>query len=122
MVTMKKSYRYFLLVILVFIVACSNNEFENTTKNFIRDNKYNVIYNDLKNLVNEISMFPTKNSEEKFIYYVEGIRDNCDKFTNDEINSFINLLGINYQFNFNKLDYGINDFNKDVLVIKNCKK
>lgn len=123
MVTMKKNYRYFLLILLVgFTLACSNNEVHNTTKNFIRDNEYNVIYNDLKSLINEISMFPTRNSEEKFIYYVEGIRDNCHKFTNDEINSFSNLLSINYQFNFNKLDYDINNFNKDVLVIKNCTK
>jgi len=123
MVTMKKSYKGFLLIVfLVFTVACSNDEQENTTKNFIRDNDYNVIYSDLKGLINEISMFPTRNSEEKFIYYVEGIKDNCHKFTNDEINSFSNLLSFNYQFNFNKIDYDINDFNKDVLVIKNCKK
>ena len=121
MVTMKKNYRYFLLIILVsFTVACSNNELHNTTKNFIRDNEYNVIYSDLKSLINEISMFPTKNSEEKFIYYVEGIKDNCRKFSNVEITNFSNLLSINYQFNFNKLDYDINDFNEDVLVIKNC--
>lgn len=123
MVTMKKNYRYFLLIILVgFTLACSNNELENTSKNFIRDNDYNVIYHDLKSLVNEISMFPTRNSEEKFIYYVEGIKDNCHKFTNDEINSFSNLLSIDYQFSFNKLDYDINAFNKDVTSIKNCIK
>ena len=47
-------------------------------KNFIRDNDYNVIYHDLNSLINEISMFPTRNSEEKFIYYVEGIsHTNC---------------------------------------------
>ena len=123
MVTMKKNYKYFLLIILVsFTVACSNNELHNTTKNFIRNNEYNVIYSDLKSLINEISMFPTKNSEEKFIYYVEGIKDNCRKFSNVEITNFSNLLSINYQFNFNKLDYDINDFNEDVLVIKNCTK
>lgn len=123
MVTMKKNYRYFLLIILIgFTLACSNNELENNTKNFIRDNDYNVIYHDLKSLINEISMFPTRNSEEKFIYYVEGIKDNCHKFTNDEINSFSNLLSIDYQFSFNKLDYDINDFNKDVTSIKNCIK
>ena len=123
MVTMKKNYRYFLLIILIgFTLACSNNELENTSKNFIRDNDYNVIYHDLKSLVNEISMFPTRNSEEKFVYYVEGIKDNCHKFNNEEINSFTNLLSINYQFSFNKLDYDINDFNKDISVIKNCTK
>lgn len=123
MVTMKKNYRYFLLIILIgFTLACSNNELENTSKNFIRDNDYNVIYHDLNSLINEISMFPTRNSEEKFIYYVEGIKDNCHKFTNDELNSFSNLLSINYQFSFNKLDYDINDFNKDVFAIKNCTK
>ena len=120
---MKKNYRWFLLIILIgFTLACSNNELENTSKNFIRDNDYNVIYHDLKSLVNEISMFPTRNSEEKFIYYVQGIKDNCHKFTNDEINSFSNLLSINYSFGFNKLDYDINAFNKDVSVIKNCTK
>ena len=123
MVTMKKNYRWFLLIIFIgFTLACSNNELPNTTKNFIRDNEYNVIYSDLRSLVNEISMFPTKNSEEKFIYYVEGIKDNCDKFTSDEITNISNLLSINYQFKFNKLDYDINDFNKDLSVIKNCKK
>ena len=123
MVTMKKNYKCFLLILLVgFSLACANNELKNTSKNFIRDNEYNVISSDLKSLINEISMFPTRNNEEKFIYYVEGIKDNCHKFTNDEITSFSNLLSINYQFRFNKLDYDINDFNKDVAFIKKCVK
>ena len=123
MVTMKKNYRWFFLILfIVFTVACSNNELENTTKNFIRDNKYNVIYNDLNGLVNEISMFPTRNSEEKFIYYVEGIKDNCAKFSNQELTNFVHLLKFDYQFSFNRLGYNIVNFDEDVNNIKNCIK
>ena len=123
MVTMKKNYKWILFIPFFSILfACSNDNLENNTKNFIRDNEYNIIYSDLNSLINEISMFPTRNSEEKFIYYVEGIKENCHKFTKDEIIGFTNILEISYQFNFNKLNYNTNDFNEDVTIIKNCIK
>lgn len=121
MAKMKKNYKRWLFVLLImicFTVGCSSNNLEQEAKNFIVDNNYNVIYSDLNNVINEIQMFPTKDKEEKFIYYVEAIKENYSKFTNDELNNISNLLSFEYSFNFNELGYTVNDFDNDQNIIK----
>ena len=121
---MKKNYKKWLLFLIVvcFVVGCSKNNLEQETKNFVVDNTYDVIYRDLNNVINEIQMFPTKDSEEKFIYYVEAIKENYSKFSNDELSNISTILNFEYSFNFNELNYTISDYNNDQNIIKSYVK
>lgn len=101
-----------------FIVGCTNSNLEKETKDFVINNNYDIIYRDLSNIINEVRMFPTKDKEEKFIYYIEAIKENYTKFTNEELNNISSLLNFEYNFNFNGLDYTISDYKVDQDIIK----
>ena len=123
---MKKSYkmRWILLVLMIvpLFIGCQKNSLENDTKEFVKNNSYSAIYSDLNSIINEIKMFPTKEKEEKFIYYVKSIKDYHEKFTNDELINFNNLLDFSYNFSFNKMGYTISDFNNDKYTINSYIK
>lgn len=92
---MMMNYKKYLIIIISIIflcIGCSNNNLEKKTKDFVVNNSYDIVYRDLNSLINEIQMFPTKDSEEEFIYYIEAIKENYTKFNNNELNSFVNLL------------------------------
>ena len=116
---MKKNYKkwLFILILVVFFIGCQSTKLKDTVNEKVNNNTYSVIYNDLNNLINEINMFPTRENEEEFIYYVIAIKENYNKFTSDELNSISNLLNFDYKFGFNKLDYDINDFSNDKQII-----
>ena len=120
METMKKSCKnwLFILIVIFFLIGCQNNKLKDSVNDKVNNNTYSVIYNDLNNLINQIKMFPSRNNEEEFIYYIKAIKDNHTKFTSDELSSISNLLDFNYQFSFNKLDYDTNDFYNDKQIIK----
>ena len=119
METMKKSYKnwLFILIVIFFLIGCQDNKLKDSINDKVNNNTYSVIYNDLNNLINQIKMFPSRNNEEEFIYYIKAIKDNHTKFTSDELSSISNLLDFNYQFSFNKLDYDTNDFYNDKQII-----
>ena len=116
---MKKSYKnwLFILIVIFFLIGCQDNKLKDSINDKVNNNTYSVIYNDLNNLINQIKMFPSRNNEEEFIYYIKAIKDNHTKFTSDELSSISNLLDFNYQFSFNKLDYDTNDFYNDKQII-----
>ena len=120
METMKKSYKnlLFILIVIFFLIGCQDNKLKDSVNDKVSNNTYSVIYNDLNNLANQIKMFPSRNNEEEFIYYIKAIKDNHTKFTSDELSSISNLLDFNYQFSFNKLDYDTDDFYNDKQIIK----
>ena len=117
---MKKNCKIWLIILLmmVLLTGCNSNKLKDNVNDKVINNTYSVIYNDLNNLVNQIKMFPSRNNEEEFIYYIKAIKDNHTKFTSDELSSISNLLDFNYQFSFNKLDYDTNDFYNDKQIIK----
>lgn len=123
---MKKNYRTgWLLVIIVtmlLLIGCENSNLKEETNSFVINNSYSVIYNDLSSIIKEITMFPTKDKEEKLIYYIGAIKENYTKFNNDELENISNLLDFEYNFNLNELDYEVNDFANDKTIIKSYVK
>lgn len=104
--------------ILLLVIGCGNNSnLKEEVNGIVNNNSYAIIYDNLNKLVNEIKMFPNKDSEEEFIYYVLAIKDNYAKFSNDELVNINNLLDFNYSFTFNKIDYSKNDYDADRQVL-----
>ncbi len=110
-----------IIIVLLFgmcILGCSDQMKEK--KEFIMNSSYSEISIKLDETINNINYFPTKECENEFIYYVKGIIDNINKFTNDERDSLYNKLSmVKYRFNFNDLNYHESDYEKDLSLIKN---
>ena len=107
-----------LSLLLLFIVGCSD-ENSLVKENYIDNHSYSEIYQDLSNTSHEVSYFPTKKAEKHFYEIIEVIRDNHDKFNNDELTSLYNLININYNFKYNEKRYNNTNFQNDLNIIKN---
>ena len=117
-----KKYFWFLLLIVFLVCGCQSNKLKNEINDYVVNNSYSLIYNDLSGLINELKMFPTKESEEKFIYYISAIKENHEKFSILELSNISNLLEFEYNFDFNKLDYDNSDYQSDKDIINNYIK
>lgn len=121
---MKKNYKIYLIIaaFILLVSGCKNDNIKDEVNNDVLTNSYSVVFNNLNNLVSEVKMFPTRDNEEKFIYYIEAIKENHNKFSRDELVNFSNLLNFDYQFSFNKLDYDTSDFSNDKQIINSYIK
>lgn len=121
---MKKSCKIYLIIasLILLLSGCKENNIKDEINNNVSANSYSVVYSNLNDLVSEVKMFPTRDNEEEFIYYIEAIKENYNKFSRDELVNFSNLLNFDYQFSFNKLDYDANDFFKDKQIINSYIK
>ena len=113
-----KKYWIIGISILFLLVGCTDNS--EKIKEEVKNSTYSEIFTKLSNLSNEIQMFPTRENEEDFIYYVRSIRDNCKSYNDDEINSLYNMLNFKYKFSQNKIDYTYSNYQNDLEMLKKC--
>lgn len=100
-------------LICLITLGCNNSSKKEELVNYVKDNKSVDIIERLDKSITEISMFPSQDSEEEFIYLVQGIKENINKFSVNEIYDISEKLKINYSFSFNKINYSLNDFKND---------
>ena len=111
-----------LILSLILICGCNNDENSLVKKDYINKNSYDVVYNDLEKIINDVNYIPSKEVEKNFYEMIEVISDNCNKFTNTELNSLYDLMNNNYQFRYSKDRYTNNDYKNDLNKIKECLK
>lgn len=109
-----------LIVALFLICGCSNDENSLIKSDYINNNDYNVVYKDLLSASNDVSYIPSKETEKRFYELIEVISDNCNKFSNDELNNLYSIMNNNYQFTYNKNRYNNDNYQSDLNKIKLC--
>lgn len=107
-------------IFLFMLCGCSNEENSLVKSNYLNNSDYNKIYTDLLSASNDVAYIPSKETEKKFYELIEVISDNCDKFSNDELNNLYTLINSNYQFSYNKNRYSNDNYERDLSEIKNC--
>ncbi len=107
-----------LILLCVLLVGCSSKDREEEINNIVLNSSYSVIMEKLNDNVSNITMFPTKELEEDFVYYIKSIINNLSKFNQDEVRNIYNKININYSFQFNKINYDINDYRDDLNKIE----
>lgn len=103
-------------LILCLLCGCSNDNL--IESDYINTHSYTEIYNDLSEISRNVSYFPTKENEREFYQMIEVIRDNCDRFTTDEITNLYNLIDNNYEFKYNLDEYNNADYSTDLQTIR----
>ncbi len=106
-----------LLSVLFLLVGC-NNKLQDTVNERVYNDTYNENYEYLSNLINELKMFPTRELEEEYIYFVYAIKANVKSYNKDELHNLIELMSFDYKFGLNKLKYTPNEYQNDLQVIK----
>ena len=108
------------LMLLFLICGCSNDENSLIKSNYINNNDYNTIYTDLLSASNDVSYIPSSETEKRFYELIEVIGDNCNKFSNNELEELYNLINNNYKFTYNENRYNNDDYQRDLNLIKTC--
>ena len=101
---------------LFLITGCKNNidDLKKEINQNIKTMSIDDIIDRLDKSLNNIFMFPSSEYEDEFIYYVESIRDNINRFDNDELSKIYTKLQIDYDFQYNSLKYNKNMYENDL--------
>lgn len=111
------------VIVMVLFIVCGCNNTKNSLieSNYINENDYSKIYNDLLEVAKEVSFIPSEENEKRFYELIEVISNNCRSFSNTELEELYNLMNINYQFIYSGRRYNNSNYKNDLNIIKNCK-
>lgn len=111
------------LIVFMVILLCGCNDHEENSlvkKNYISQNNYDQIYSDLQSISNDIKYIPTKELEKNFYELIEVISDNCERFSQSELDGFYTLIDNGYRFKYSGDRYDNDDKLDDLEDIKTC--
>lgn len=109
-----------LISFLFLLCGCGKEENRLVKDNYLDKNTYQEVHTDLTNITKEVSFIPSKDNERKFYEMIEVIRDNCEKFSKDELGELYNLANNNYQFIYSGKRYNDSIYQNDLQKIKVC--
>ena len=113
--------KLFIIIGMCFLLlGCESNNKKEEINKYILNSSYEEISTKLDEIINTISYFPSKESENEYIYYVKGIINNLDKFNDVEKDELYKKLNdLNYNFMFNSLEYTVEKYQNDISLINN---
>ncbi len=107
-----------LFVLIFFLFGCSNSNHKEEIFSSVQNSSYEEISTKLDQSILNITMFPTEEEEDDFIYYVMAIKENRERFSLTEREELYNKLNIRYNFSYNSLDYTRDLYLNDIKMIK----
>ena len=100
-----------LLICLFSLTACGNKLYKEKEKEVLNSD-FITIEEKIKKLNDKLIMFPDSNTEDELITYLLVIRDNKDRFKNEELKDIQLIVTNDYQYELNSLGY-----NRDKVTI-----
>ncbi len=93
-----------LLICLFSLTACGNKLYKEKEKEVLNSN-FITIEENIKRLNDRLIMFPDSNTEDELITYLLVIRNNKDRFNNEELKDIQLTVTNDYQYELNSLGY-----------------
>ena len=93
-----------LLICLFSLTACGNKLYKEKEKEVLNSN-FITIEENIKRLNDRLIMFPDSDTEDELITYLLVIRNNKDRFNNEELKDIQLTVTNDYQYELNSLGY-----------------
>ena len=93
-----------LLICLFSLTACCNKLYKEKEKEVLNSN-FITIEENIKRLNDRLIMFPDSDTEDELITYLLVIRNNKDRFNNEELKDIQLTVTNDYQYELNSLGY-----------------
>jgi hypothetical protein len=106
-----------LLICLFSLTACGNKLYKEKEKEVLNSN-FITIEENIKRLNDRLIMFPDSNTEDELITYLLVIRNNKDRFNNEELKDIQLTVTNDYQYELNSLGYDREEVTKIINELK----
>ena len=107
----------FLIICLFSLTACGNKLYKEKEKEVLNTD-FNTIEENIKKINDKIIMFPDSDTEDELITYLLVIRNNKDRYTNEQLKDIELIVTNDYQYELNSLGYNREDVMKIINELK----
>ena len=107
----------FLIICLFSLTACGNKLYKEKEKEVLNTD-FNTIEEKIKKINDKIIMFPDSDTEDELITYLLVIRNNKDRYTNEQLKDIELIVTNDYQYELNSLGYNREDVMKIINELK----
>ncbi len=95
----------FIIICLFSLTACGNSKLYKEKEKEVLNNDFSIVEEKIKVLNDKLLMFPSTELEDELITYILVIRNNKDRFTNDQMSEIKLIVTNDYQYELNSLGY-----------------
>ncbi len=107
----------FLIICLFSLTACGNKLYKEKEKEVLNTD-FNTIEENIKKINDKIIMFPDSDTEDELITYLLVIRNNKDRYSNEQLKDIELIVTNDYQYELNTLGYNRDDVMKIIDELK----
>ena len=107
----------FLIICLFSLTACGNKLYKEKEKEVLNSD-FNTIEENIKKINDKIIMFPDSDTEDELITYLLVIRNNKDRYSNEQLKDIELIVTNDYQYELNTLGYNRDDVMKIIDELK----
>ena len=107
----------FLIICLFSLTACGNKLYKEKEKEVLNSD-FNTIEENIKKINDKIIMFPDSDTEAELITYLLVIRNNKDRYSNEQLKDIELIVTNDYQYELNTLGYNRDDVMKIIDELK----
>lgn len=107
----------FLIICLFSLTACGNKLYKEKEKEVLNTD-FNTIEENIKKINDKIIMFPDSSTEDELITYLLVIRNNKDRYSNEQLKDIELIVTNDYQYELNTLGYNRDDVMKIIDELK----
>jgi hypothetical protein len=94
----------FVIICLFSLTGCGNKLYKEKEKEVL-SNDFAVVEENIKKINDKLIMFPDSNTEDELITYLLVIRNNKDRYSNEELKDIELIVTNDYQYELNTLGY-----------------
>lgn len=107
----------FIIICLFSLTACGNKYYKEKEKEVLNNN-FTVVEETIKKINDRLMMFPDSDTEDELITYLLVIRNNKDRYSNEQLKDIELIVTNDYQYELNSLGYDREDVTKIIDELK----
>ena len=107
----------FLIICLFSLTACGNKLYKEKEKEVL-NSSFQTVEENIKKINDRLMMFPDADTEDELITYLLVIRNNKDRYSNEQLKDIVLIVTNDYQYELNSIGYNREEVTKIIDELK----
>ena len=107
----------FIIICLFSLTACGNKFYKEKEKEVL-NSSFQTVEENIKKINDRLMMFPDADTEDELITYLLVIRNNKDRYSNEQLKDIVLIVTNDYQYELNSIGYNREEVTKIIDELK----
>ena len=107
----------FIIICLFSLTACGNKYYKEKEKEVL-NSSFQTVEENIKKINDRLMMFPDADTEDELITYLLVIRNNKDRYSNEQLKDIVLIVTNDYQYELNSIGYNREEVTKIIDELK----